>query len=252
MDILFIVDISASMMEEQANLEANFPDFVAVLDEYVAADDTFAEYRLGVTNISVNGTYDSCTTTMGLDGELHDGVMWSEDCGLGPDPWIDGPAPDVAEKFSCVAENPIPPSGGVDCGREMPLRVIELFGDKTGDGEPNDGFYRKLEESLLVIVILTDEDEDELSPTDAAATKEYLDVLTGGEDRYVVVVIAGPGPGPCSSEFGSAQEAVELGEFTDLVPNSAFGDICLGDLSPSLEEALSLMTVACEELPPLD
>jgi len=250
MDMLFVVDISASMMEEKANLAANFPEFVEVIDEYIDGDNTLADFRIGVTNISINQDFGDCETTMGLDGALHDGATWSGDCGLGDTPWIDGPSPAVSSSFSCVAENPIPPSGGCDCGHEMPLAVIEQFGDKLAEGQPNEGFYRKDEDSLLVIVILTDEDEDPLSSATPAGTKAYLDALTEGEDRYAVVVIAGPTE--CSSAFGEAIEAVKLKEFVDLVPNGFFGDICEGDLWPSLQEALELMLVSCEEMPPIE
>ncbi len=42
-DVLFVVDDSASMIEEQANLAANFGSFVELLG------DTTADYRIGVT-----------------------------------------------------------------------------------------------------------------------------------------------------------------------------------------------------------
>ena len=41
-----------------------------------------------------------------------------------------------------------------------------------------------------------------------------------------------------------------FGEFTDLVPNGYFGDICEGDLSQSLADALALITVSCDNFPP--
>jgi hypothetical protein len=253
MDILFVIDISASMMEEQDNLDANFPEFVAVLEDYVAEDDTFEEFRVGVTNMSINGVFGECETTMGFDGALFDGVGWSTDCGLEGALWIDGPTAYMAETFSCLADNPIPYGGGVDCGHEMPLEVINRFGPKLADGQPNEGFYREELNSLLVIVILTDEDEDpEYSPATPAGTKNYLDVLTGGEDRYVIVVVAGAQVGGCTSDFGSAIEAVTLKEFTGLMPNGFFGDICLGDLSISLEQALEEMIVACDEMPDIE
>ena len=44
-DILFVVDNSGSMGEEQANLSENFGRFVGVLE----ADDVKANYRLGIT-----------------------------------------------------------------------------------------------------------------------------------------------------------------------------------------------------------
>jgi Mg-chelatase subunit ChlD len=42
-DVLFVVDNSASMVEEQARLSENFGAFVALLG------DTTADYRIGVT-----------------------------------------------------------------------------------------------------------------------------------------------------------------------------------------------------------
>jgi hypothetical protein len=50
-DILFIIDNSGSMGEEQANLGANFPAFINVLE----AEDVQANYRLGITT-SDNGS----------------------------------------------------------------------------------------------------------------------------------------------------------------------------------------------------
>ncbi len=244
MDILFIVDISASMGEEKENLAQNFPRFVEVLDGHVEADDEFKEYRLGVTNSAINGEYDNGSTTMGMDGELHDGIFSDKDCGLAGK-WIDGPAANVTDKFTCVAEQPIPYNGGSDSGHEMPLTTIEMFGDKLGPGQPNQGFYRG-ENSLLVIIILTDEDVDEASATTPAKTKAYLDALAG-EEAYMVIVIAGPEA--CDSEFGSADEAVKLKELVGLIPNAYFGDICEGDLSPILEYALEKMIIECEEIP---
>ena len=133
-------------------------------------------------------------------------------------------------------------------GHEMPLGTINLFAEKLAAGQPNEGFYVDDGETLLVIVIITDEDEDSLSTATPAGTKAVLDSLTGGDDKYVVVTIAGIDA--CESDFGSAIEAVVLKDFTYSVPNGVMGDICLGDLTPSLEEALSVMTVVCDEFPP--
>ena len=247
-DVLFVVDISASMMEERQNLAANFPGFVSVLDDYVAEAGALG-YRVGVTNSSVNAVYGGCETTMGLDGAL---ISWSGDifnpgdCGTGGTPWLDGPAAGLSENFSCLANNPIPMGGGSDCGAERPLGVMERF---VGEAEgANAGFYRG-ESSLLVVVNLTDEDEDqEFTDTTPAQTKAVLDAFAGGEERYVAVTIAGPQA--CESAFGEADEAVVLKQFTDLVPNGYFGNICEGDLASSLEAALDLIQSSCDSLPP--
>ncbi len=247
MDILFIMDISASMDEETKNLKDNFDAFVQVLDDHVAANNGFGSYRIGVTNSSMNRNVGGCTTTMGFDGALFDG---DGGCGLGPDPWIEGPSPNAKTQFACLAGNPIPSGGGVDCGHELPLEVTENFGAKLAAGQPNEGFYDKNDNSLLVLVVPTDEDEDADSMTNPAQTKAYLDQLAGGAERYGVVVIAGPGPGDCMGMFGDAQEATLLKSFADLVPNGFFGSICQGDLALTLATALQDMVVSCDELPP--
>lgn len=248
-DVLFVVDISASMGEEKANLAANFPEFVNVLDDYVTEGNALG-YRLGVTNSSINQDYGGCSTTMGFDGALTSsgGLFGQSDCDTGGTPWLDGPAPGIAESFSCLAENPIPPGGGSDCGHERPLGVMERFVTESAPGGANDGFYRG-DDALLVIVNLTDEDEDQAyTDTNPAQTKAALDVLAGGEDRYVAVSIAGPDA--CESAFGEAIAADVLHEFTDLVPNGLFGDICQGDLAQPLADALDLIQSACDTLPP--
>ena len=48
MDIVFVVDDSPSMREEQDNLAANLPQFVQVLDDYLVDDERPLDYRLAV------------------------------------------------------------------------------------------------------------------------------------------------------------------------------------------------------------
>jgi hypothetical protein len=192
-----------------------------------------------------------------MDGELASTSLplqgfGAQDCLDAESPWIDGPAADVVDKFSCIAQRPV--QSGLnnlsDFGHERPLMSIESFLEKSADGGVNHDFHQGVD-SMLVVVNLTDEDEDqEFTNTTPAATKAALDAFAGGEERYVAVTIAGPGPGSCDSDFGSAIEASVLAEFTDMVPNGFFGDICDGDLSLSLAEALELITVSCDNFPP--
>lgn len=251
-DVLFIVDISASMSEEKANLDANFPDFVAVLDGYVNDPQNAATgYRLGVTNSSIVNNVEG-QSTMGLDGALFGGDnLFGPDCDLGGKLWIDGPGPAVTSTFSCLAPNPKSSCNNcVDLGKERPLDTIEMFIEKSAPGGINEGFYRG-DDSLLVVVILTDEDDDMVNTTTTPAqTKMKLDEFTGGEERYVVVTIAGPQNMGCDSAFGSADAAPTLHAFTGLVPDGLMGDICQGDLAQALDEALALIQESCDTLPP--
>lgn len=51
-DILFVVDDSGSMSEEQSNLARNFPEFISRLEAYRTPADTQLDYRVGVTTSS--------------------------------------------------------------------------------------------------------------------------------------------------------------------------------------------------------
>jgi len=251
-DVLFIVDISASMSEEKENLDANFPGFVAVLDEYVADPQNAAEgYRLGVTNSSIVNNADG-ESSFGLDGALFGGDnIFEPDCDLGGKLWIDGPGPTVTSTFSCLA--PLPKSGCNNCtdiGKERPLDAIEMFIEKSAAGQVNEGFYRG-EQALLVTVILTDEDDDmHNTTTTPAATAQALADFTGGAERHVVVTISGPESDGCESAFGSAAPAPTLHAFTAMVANGLQGDICQGDLAMALDQALALIQTSCDSLPP--
>jgi len=251
-DVLFVVDISASMNEEKANLDANFPGFVGVLDAYVADPGNEAVgYRLGVTNSSIVANKDG-KSSMGLDGALFNGDnLFDDDCDLGGNLWIDGPGANVTSAFSCLAPDPKSACNFcTDLGRERPLDAIEMFIAKSADGGVNSGFYRG-DASLLVIVLLTDEDDDvNNTTTTPEATKQALDKFVGGDERYVVVTIAGPQGAECDSAFGSADAAPTLHAFTSLIPNGMMGDICQGDLSQALDQALALIQLSCDELPP--
>lgn len=252
-DVLFIVDISASMSEEKANLNANFPMFVDVLDDYLADPNTAAvAYRLGLTNSSIVNNADG-QSTFGLDGALYDGQGGgiAPNCDFMGKLWIDGPGPSVSDTFSCAA--PLPKSDCNSCtdiGKERPLDTIEMFIEKHAPGQVNEGFYRG-DDSLFVVVILTDEDDDVMNTTTTPAqTKAALDTFVGGEERYVIVTISGPQNGGCQSNFGDAAAAPTLHQFTNLAPNGFLGDICMGDLSAALAEALEVIVDSCDSLPP--
>lgn len=257
MDILFVVDNSGSMLEEQTNLATNFPLFMQVLD--AAAD---LDYRVGVT-------------TTGRD------YTWSLETPIGPIPssqtggdngallqrcdmtkrWVDKGDPMASETFSCAAQ-----VGDQGPAMEMPLGAIrDAFGARISDGT-NSGFLR--DDALLAIVILTDEDDCSYEQSETFGLteltcqsrlpqvsdyKSFLDNVTGGPGRWAVAVIAGPGPGQCSSDFGDAAEATRLKELVSLAgSNGVFSSICDGDLASALDQALQTFDTACDDFPPID
>lgn len=249
MDLLFVIDNSGSMQQEQANLIANFPAFIQVLDA------SGLDYRVAVTTTARNYTYSMTVpifgtiqeSTSGESGEmLKKGNMTKR--------WIDKSDPDVAGTFSMLAN--VGTSGSAD---EMPLGAIrDAFEKRMQDGT-NVGFRRS--DALLGIVILTDEDDCSYeqpvtlglgqSLCDSMMEpvgnyKAFLDQYTGNPTRWAAAIIAGPGPGTCSSSFGNAQEAKRLIEFKNQVgTNAIMSSICDGDLSVSLAQATMLFESAC-------
>ena len=113
----------------------------------------------------------------------------------------------------------------------------------------NAGFSRP-DEALLVIIAITDEDEQ---PTPQANAQEVFDrlVATRGDARKMVFLGIG-GASNCMGAYGMAERADELIMVTDLfkgVNRGVFWDLCAGSLEMGLDEALDVISQACDEFP---
>jgi hypothetical protein len=276
LDLLFVVDNSPSMVEEQQNLADNFAKFVDVIDAFKTPDGNGVSYRIGVTNVDVTRTFkmklpppfpSMPTSTTGPDGAL----LGQQKCGLGEHPWIDGPGTGLQEKLSCMAN-----VGDDGSGNEMPLAALEgALGKKSEPGGPNEGFYDKGGSALLVVVVITDEDDcsvenggviavsaagasdcDGAQSTglyDVSEMKTWLDGVTGGAGRNVLVGIAGDTQGGCTSALADAIYAKRLKSFVELAGDHGFfGNICVDDLWAPLQDALGIIESGCESMPPVE
>ncbi len=258
MDILFVIDDSGSMGEEQSNLATNFPLFVEVLNSFTSSAGTPIDYHLGVTTTSVTKSW----TIAGVipdDQDGPDGALINNGCTM-PRKWLEREDTDVPGTFSCVAQA----VGGAN--EEMPLEAIRLAITARIDDSANQGFFR--EDALLAIVVLTDEDDCSRSDNnfDVPAFTDFcdtvndvgsyittLDQVKGERGRWATAFIAGTGPGSCMSDFGSAQEATRLLDFASQAGTNAISSsICDGDLASALGDALSTFEAACQSFPPID
>ena len=159
MDILFVIDDSGSMAEEQDNLATNFPDFIQVIHDYQISTGEYLDYHVAATTTGRDLEYNVATglpppydvipmNEPGDDGEL----LMGSDCGM-PRRWLertDGTATEIGGIFSCVTELG---TGGPSV--EMPFYTTQLA--FTTQATTNAGFLR--EDALLAMVILTDEDD---------------------------------------------------------------------------------------------
>lgn len=264
MDLVFVVDDSGSMAEEQDNLAANFPMFAQVLNDYRLGSGEELDYRAAVTTTGVTATYTIVTPPIpgfpplppitqsqtGANGKFR------QACGM-TRPWLERTDPNMATTFACAAK-----VGTSGPAIEMPLRAAELA---VQDGV-NPGFVR--EDALLGVVVITDEDDcsrrtstfetagDECATngdTDIASVTSFVsgfDARKGERGRWATAVIAGPAE--CMSAFGAASDAIRLKQFVQETGATAvFGDICQGSLAPALQQALDTFQAACENFPPI-
>ncbi len=264
MDLVFIVDDSGSMSEEQTSLASNFPMFANVLNTYTISSGEQLDYRAAITTTGVTATFTIMPPPIpgfppfppvtqsqtGTDGKFR------TTCNL-PRPWLERTDPDMANKFACAAR-----VGTGGPALEMPLRAAELAVAPA----TNPGFVRS--DALLGIVIITDEDDcsRRISPfntagdgcaenndPDLATVSSFVtgfDQLKGDRGRWATAVIAAPAD--CMSQFGNAANAIRLKQFAqEAGTNAVFSDICAGNLAPALQQALDTFEAACENFPPI-
>jgi len=268
MDILFVIDNSGSMSEEQTNLIANFPGFAELIENYQTASGEPLDYRIGVTTAGRDVSY---TITIPI---LNQSIPFTEGgdngafrggCGLDRQ-WIEKGDPNVSSTFACRAD-----VGTGGPGAEMPLLGLEWsLGRRSTDGT-NAGFLR--DDALLAVVMITDQDdcsrEDDgfvidgnrpscYTPGDTGLTPlsfylDFLDTIKGARGRWASAVIAGPGPGSCTSSFGEAAEAERMIDFVSQAgDNSSLSSICSGDLTAALGQALDTFEAVCNRFPPIE
>lgn len=250
-DVLFVIDNSGSMGQEQTNLIANFPGFISVLDQ------SGLDYRVAVTTTGRDYNYTMSTPVGNLpqsqDGGDNGAMLQPAACNM-TKRWIEKSDADVSGTFSCLAN--VGTGGPSD---EMPLSAMrDAFEERMTDGT-NMGFHRP--NALLAVVFLTDEEDcsyeqpvtlsfaqslcsAQMEPVPNYVT--FLDQYTGDHSRWAVAAIAGKGPGACSSSFGDADEATRLKDFVSQIgANATMSSICDGDLSIGLSQALDLFQSAC-------
>ncbi len=161
-DILFLIDNSGSMREEQENLRRNFPVFTSVLKNLPQG---LPNVHIAVVSSDLGaGRFDnvpSCTGA-GDQGRFQNtpragncaGPRGSFISSVGQQRNFDG---DIDQVFSCIAS-----LGTGGCGFEHQLQSLRAALDPDLMPPENHGFLR--EEAVLAIILLTDEDDCSAPP----------------------------------------------------------------------------------------
>lgn len=244
-DVLFAIDGSGSMAEEQQALRGEdgmspvFAEFTdALLDELTDVED----FHVGVVSSQYGFTALHTHRDFPL---LPEGPLTS--CGLPPGQrWLVGPSPTLAEDFACVAATLS------DAAEVTYYNAAEALHDPA-----NAGFLR--DDSLVFVVLLTDEDTyDQPYATMAEIRRRVLDAVGGDLGRLVVLAIAG-GQGvfempetTCEGVYGTAVPGRRIISITrSFRERGLVQNLCQGDLASTFTAALGDVVSACEAFAPV-
>ncbi|MDX2023158.1 MAG: hypothetical protein SF187_23190 [Deltaproteobacteria bacterium] len=237
-DLVFAVDNSSSMQEEKKALASDvFPKFAKALRDVGGGLD---DYRVGVIDacpkpatLHVKGTSGACNFAGGQT-------------------WMQSASANLEQEFACVGSID---SADTQCsGRnddEQPASSASAVVEASLAGTANKDFIRK--DALLVVVAITDEDEQPVPAMSTSQLFERMKALKGGDASRIVFLGIG-GTKACQGLYGDAEEAKRLKELTGLfeaAQRGVFWDLCAGKLEDGLTQAMSVINKACEAFVPV-
>ncbi len=239
-DILFVVDNSGSMADEQENLARNFNTFISELTSGKGND-----YRIGIvtTDLDSNDAAHGQVERAGLVGttfstqspfhlQTFDSITrctWTDiphGCFRGDDPAkrvIPSTSP-PAEQIETFKSNVR--VGSCGSGREQGLEGMKRGLSNTSPGLCNEGFLR--DGANLVVVIVSDEEDATPNPPPVREYVDFLVALKGSASKVRVAAIVG-------SVNGSAQNCsttvASCGGICASRPPEGSGNACSGGMS---------------------
>jgi len=185
LDLLFMIDDSPSMSEEQANLARNFPRLIDALKKLPAG---FPDLHLGVVSSDMGAGAAAiagrCGSSLGDRGvlQVRGGCGLDETKGRylvsqngGADNNFTG---DIAEVFACMAN-----LGTNGCGFEHQLQSVRMA--LSGFVADNAGFLRN--DAHLAVVYITDEDDCSVP----ANSSLFENLNSNGQDSSLRCSLAG-------------------------------------------------------------
>jgi hypothetical protein len=281
-DFLFVIDSSGSMKEEQDQLIASFPGFVAAIEQSVAVDDfqvmvvdsdesfildqcgeicpANPEDSCGACANDVDCTYvecaswpppPTCDTRIGAGRRT---TPIGDDCAVvGDQRFLTTAQPDLGTAFACVA------AVGIGASAERPMDAMTAaVGPMLAPGECNEGFLR--DDAILVVTVISDEDDspeddDIASSGDPDAWKSALVAAKlGNEEAIVFLGLVGDTDLPnaiCQGDPApEAAAAPSLRQLAGSFVHGQWGSVCVDDYAPFFADAIAVIDTACDDFEP--
>jgi hypothetical protein len=254
-DLLFVVDNSASMADQQQSLIASFGGFVSGIQQRLAkaqsyhvgvvTSDAYYQNAAGCTAIG-----DLITQTSGLGSSNQNCAPFSSGARF-----MDSTEPNLTAKFACAAQVGVT---GSDDERPMRSLLDAVSPQKNAPGACNAGFSRP--DSLLVVVIITDEDDvpDQCDGSGTCVTygsggdpdSWYAEIVAhkaGLAQNIVVLSLLGR---KLDNTCGAVVASKLIGFTNRFGVNGHLGDVCATSYDQFFTDALPVIDVACQNYEP--
>jgi len=283
-DFLFVIDNSGSMAEEQQQLIASFPGFVAAIEQSVAVDDFhvmvvdsdewFAVDQCA--EICPDNPEDTCVACAGdepgdcvdvpcaafpprpgCDGTIGAGAIGTPGgvaCGVaGPGRFLVSGQDDLAAVFDCIADV------GIGANGERPMdAMVAAVGPLQEVGACDEGFLR--DDAILVVTVISDE-EDSLADDGIASAGDppqwrqaLIDAKHGDDQAIVFLGLVGDNDVPAGvcedADPPQAAPAPRLRELAESLPYGQWHSVCVDDYTPFFADAIEVIDSACDDFRP--
>ena len=260
-DLLFVVDNSGSMADQQQSLVDSFGGFVQGIEQELEG----VSYHVGVVSSDAYGANEGgCRAIGDLITQTSGANSSNAVCGpfASGGRYLDENEADLASKFGCIGQVGTFGSDDERMARAM-LDALQPGRNDPTAGGCNAGFSRP--DSLLVIVMITDEDDvpepfgcdpDDFfnNPCDAVGSggtpDEWKAELSGYrpniDTNVVVLSLVGRSGGSCGAQINSKI----LGFANRFGDNGFIGDVCAPSYDQFFLEALPVIDDACTNYVP--
>lgn len=239
-DVLFVVDNSSTMAEEQVRLSAAAPNFIKAIGAKLPAVDVVHVGVISTDSPALDVSAGKCGPFVGGLG-----FMTEDD--------------NLSLALPCAAQVGV--DGDPD---ERPMEMLLAAVDDLANqpGGLNADFVRK--SSLLVVVIVADEEDDhEVDPAwgsegDPPQWFAGLSAIKGGfaDDIVVLSLVGTPAPNACPPFQWDGKEGAEpaprLAELAGMFRFGRVGDVCAPSYDGFFYDAVPTVAEACANFVPVE